>query len=74
MIAHTLGMTSVTIFGDYIAGENRSSYVMLQDETPGTDQLSYPKLEFTYCSQTHQIDLRNGLWNRMIAERFDRRD
>jgi hypothetical protein len=48
---------------EYISGDIESGYVLVQDGTPGTDQLSYPKFEVTCGSHTSQISMRYGLWN-----------
>jgi hypothetical protein len=48
---------------EYISGSIESGYVLVQDGTPGTDQLSYPKFEVTCGSHTYQISMRYGLWN-----------
>ncbi len=48
---------------EYSAGNGESGYVLLQDGTPGTDQLSYPKFSVTFGSRTYRISMRYGLWN-----------
>jgi hypothetical protein len=48
---------------EYISGSVESGYVLIQDGTPGTDQLSYPKFEVTCGLHTYQISMRYGLWN-----------
>jgi hypothetical protein len=48
---------------EYISGSVESGYVLVQDGTPGVDQLSYPKFEITCGSRTYQISMRYGLWN-----------
>jgi len=49
--------------GEYSSGNMTSGYVLLQDGTPGTNQLSYPKFQVTCGAQTFQISMRYGLWN-----------
>lgn len=48
---------------EYSSGNVESGYVLLQDGTPGVNQLSYPKFEITCGSRFHQISMRYGLWN-----------
>ena len=48
---------------EYISGNVESGYVLMQDGTPGVDQLSYPKFEITCGSRTYRISMRYGLWN-----------
>jgi hypothetical protein len=48
---------------EYISGSVESGYVLIQDDTPGVDQLSYPKFEVTCRSSTYQISMRYGLWD-----------
>jgi uncharacterized protein (DUF362 family) len=48
---------------EYISGSVESGYVLVQDGTPGVDQLSYPKFESTCGSHTYQVSMRYGLWN-----------
>jgi hypothetical protein len=51
------------IVSEYISGSVESGYVLVQDDTPGVEQLSYPKFEITCRSHTYQISMRYGLWN-----------
>lgn len=48
---------------EYSSGDTESGYVLMQDGTPGVNQLSYPKFEATCGSRTYQISMRYGLWN-----------
>jgi hypothetical protein len=48
---------------EYISGDTESGYVLVEDGTPGVDQLSYPKFEVACGSRTYWISMRYGLWN-----------
>lgn len=52
-----------SIVSEYTLGDTESGYVVVQDGTPGVDQLSYPKFQVTCGSQTYQVSMRYGLWN-----------
>jgi len=51
------------IVSEYTSGDIGSGFVLVQDGSPGVDQLSYPKFEVTCGSHTYRISMRHGLWD-----------
>ncbi len=47
---------------EYDMGDMADGYVLIQDDSPGVDQLSYPKFGITCGRQSLHLSLRYGLW------------